>query len=447
MVVRSIISRPASIVVLVLAGAALVALIGINITPQRSTAPDRAPQARDELRPDRYIVVLRDDVSRAQSVADEHARDHGAQVEHVYDNAFKGYAAYIPPSRLDQVEADSRVQFVEQDRAVEAFAQTTPTGVDRIQADSSSTQAGNGSGSVNVGVAVIDSGIASHTDLNVNGGYNCTGGRTTNYTDGNGHGSHVAGTIGAKDDSAGVVGAAPGTSLYAVKVLNNQGWGWQSWVNCGIDWVAGNAASKSIKVANMSLGGSGSEDEKCDPATGTYTGTDSQHKAICTAVYKGLTFVVAAGNDNQDLAGFTPAAYDEVLTVTAIADGDGQPGGLKNPTCRTGETDDTPASFSNWTTSNTTSSDANHTIAAPGVCINSTWLKGGYKTISGTSMASPHVAGSAALCIGSGICTSGMTPSQLIAKLRTDAAAQPTSYGYTYSGSNHYDRLVYDGSY
>ncbi len=291
-------------------------------------------------------------------------------------------------------------------------------------------------------VAVIDTGSGPHADLNIVGGKNCSTGKPTNYNDGNGHGTHVAGTIGARDDSSGVVGVAPGVPIYSVRVLNNAGSGTWSSVACGIDWVTANAALKGIKVANMSLGGSGSDDGNCGNSN-----NDALHKAICGSVAAGVTYVVAAGNSNADFAGFVPAAYNEVLTVAAEADFNGQPGGGAAATCRT-DVDETPADFSNFTTVG--SSDVGHTIAAPGVCILSTWKGGGYNTISGTSMASPHVAGTAALCIASGGCSG--SPSAVITKLRNDAAARPASYGFvgdpnSPNGNRYYGYLVYAGGY
>ncbi|HEX6306190.1 MAG TPA: S8 family serine peptidase, partial [Anaerolineales bacterium] len=188
------------------------------------------------------------------------------------------------------------------------------------------------------------------------------------------HGTHVAGSIAAIDDGVGVVGVAPGARIWAVKVLNSRGSGYTSWIVAGIDWVAANA--NTIEVANMSLGGSGFN--------------QAEYDAIQGAVNKGVAFAVAAGNSDADANNYSPAAFDNVLTVSALADFDGRPGGLGSQTCRRDQ-DDTLADFSNW-------GDAVQ-IAAPGVCILSTFPleQGEYGTISGTSMASPHAAGALAL--------------------------------------------------
>jgi len=232
---------------------------------------------------------------------------------------------------------------------------------------------------VNVDVAVIDTGIdASHPDLNVVASVNCSGGAPWKMScgsggaDDNGHGTHVSGTIGALDNGIGVVGVAPGARLWAVKVLNSQGSGYMSWIVAGIDYVAAHAGE--IEVANMSLG--------CECSSA------AMDTAITNAVAAGVVFVVAAGNNGTNADTFSPANHPDVITVSALADFDGIPGHLGSPTCRTDQ-DDTLADFSNW--------GATVEIAAPGVCITSTWPGGGYNTISGTSMASPHVAGAAAL--------------------------------------------------
>jgi subtilisin family serine protease len=138
---------------------------------------------------------------------------------------------------------------------------------------------------------------------------------------------------------------------------------------------------------------------------------------------KGVTFTVAAGNNGIDITGAIPANHPEVVTVTAMSDNDGKPGGTGGaPTCRSGESDDKYATFSNYATS---AADQSHTIAAPGVCIRSDWKNRGYNTMSGTSMAAPHVAAAVALCKTKGMCT-GRTAAEIVKELRSDAPA----YGF-----------------
>jgi subtilisin family serine protease len=396
---------------------------------------DRSASVASAAQPS-LIVVLRDGVD-AEQAASEHRARYGADVTHVYGAALRGYAAHLSANAMAAVARDPRVAFISEDREVWATDEL-PTGLDRIDAEQSSKGWQNNSGPA---VAVIDTGSGPHSDLNIAGGKNCSTGKS--FNDGNGHGTHVAGTIAARINGTGVVGVLPGAPIYSVRVLNNRGSGSWSSVVCGIDWVTANAASLGIKVANMSLGGTGSDDSNCGNSN-----NDALHRAICNSVAAGVTYVVAAGNSGADLKGFVPAAYDEVLAVTAMSDSNGRSGGGGGaPTCRTGETDDAPATFSNYAT---TVADRQHTIAAPGVCIKSTWKGGGYNTISGTSMASPHAAGTVAVCIASTACA-GLTPSGIVGKIGSDAAAQPVAYGFTgdanSGGTKYYGHLIYAGGY
>lgn len=248
--------------------------------------------------------------------------------------------------------------------------QIIPTGVDRIDAERS-TKTGRG-----VGVAILDTGIdASHPDLarNVRGGASFVPDEPTLY-DFNGHGTHVAGIVAALDNGIGVRGVAPEANLYAVKVLGGNGGGSISGVIKGVNYVANHV--DQIQLANMSLGASGVNQVE----------SQALQIAIRRATQKGVTFIVAAGNEGKANYGTIPAAFPEAITVTALADTDGKQGG-QGPANRAGE-DDSFASFSNYGKAD---------IAAPGVGILSTLPGGGYGTMSGTSQAAPHVAGVAAL--------------------------------------------------
>jgi subtilisin len=380
----------------------------------------------------RYIVVLKDSAN-ADAVAGR-ATTLGATVNSLF-GSINTLVVSLPLLRLGSLQRDPRVAFVTPDRPVRLLDNAAgatggvPTGVQRIGAAPLANVAGPAK---KAAVAIVDTGIMARPDLNVVGGTDCAndllgdllGGGGGPTKDNNGHGTHVSGIVAAKDTGLGVVGVSPGTPLYAVRVFSSFGSGSLSNVVCGLNWVAENAAADNIKVVNMSLGGEGTDDGHC----GT-TDQDAFHAAVCRVTAAGVTVVVAAGNDGGDLAKTVPASYDETLAVTAMADFDGKPGGLfQGPsTCSTKGTDDTAATFSDYAVPG--APDAGHVIAAPGVCITSTWNDGKTKSISGTSMASPHVAGLVARCIDAGPCA-GMSPAQIIAKLRADAAARPADQGF-----------------
>jgi subtilisin len=375
------------------------------------------------------------------------ARGLGVAARFSYGSALFGFAGRIPEGRLQALENDPRVLYVDLDAPVaipvprtsappwctpdsthpacsgdgggSGSAQVLPWGVDRIDAD---LNGGDGSG---VHVYVIDTGIdADHPDLqaHLGNGYAVTtckgGGCTTSWDDDHSHGTHVAGTIGALDNGIDVVGVAPEVTLHAVKVLAKSGSGSRSGVIEGIDWVMQQVVLRGEPaVANMSLGGSGSKTGTCYPDH--FEGQDSYHQAICNAAHAGVVFAVAAGNDGADAELAVPAAYDDaVITVTATSDPDNWP------------------SWSNWGNGNGTYPDpAPVSLAAPGVNILSTGMGGGTTIKSGTSMAAPHVAGALALYLDS---YTGSSDYDAFTSARAAllSAAEMTDTGSSFSNSS-----------
>jgi subtilisin family serine protease len=276
---------------------------------------------------------------------------HRFRAEHVFSEAVRGFSAQLTIAQMAALERHPLVDYIEADGTMVANAQTTPWGITRIGAAGKSSLPG-------VNAYIIDTGVdTAHPDLTVVGHVNFAGGPNR---DCNGHGTHVAGTVAAIDNAIDVVGVAAGAALRGVKVLGCGGSGSTSGVIKGVDWVKNNAVTPA--VANMSLSG------------GASTTLDN---AVKNAANSGVTFVLAAGNSGANACNYSPAragTHNGVLTVAATDSADNEP------------------SWSNY--GNCVD------IWAPGVGVESTRRGGGTTTLSGTSMASPHVAGTAARYLG-----------------------------------------------
>lgn len=312
-------------------------------------------QARGEALAGSYIVVLRDGEDGRRL-----ARKYAADPEYVYSSALSGFAATLSPRQVEKVRRDPAVLAVEQDQPVVADATQAVTsggglyGLDRtdqraLPLSGGYTYAGTAGA---VTAYVIDTGIATaHPDFGGRAAnvYDALGG---NGQDCNGHGTHVAGTIGGT-----TYGLAKAVRLRGVRVLGCNGSGSTAGIIAAVDWVRSNAVRPA--VANLSLGGGYSS---------------ALNNAVSTLSASGVFVAVAAGNENQNACNASPASAPAATTVAAS------------------DKTDTRASFSNYGSCVDT--------YAPGVGISSTWLSGGTNTISGTSMASPHVAAVAALYKG-----------------------------------------------
>jgi subtilisin len=341
----------------------------------------------------RYIVVLKKSAT-VKGVRDRHAKREGLRADRSFSKVFRGFAGKMSAEQVQALRSDPDVAAVVPDELVEAAGQLTPTGVLRIGGRASSAARIDGvDARVDADVAVVDTGIdGNHPDLNVAGGYNCTSADRTAWRDDNHHGTHVAGTIGALDNGYGVVGVAPGVRLWAVRILDATGYGLLSWYVCGLDWIAtqrdpNDPSRPLIEAVNMSVTKWGSDDNNCG-----FTNNDILHQAICRVVAAGIPVIAAAANDHANAASRVPASYNEVITVSALADTDGKAGGLGGNRCYSWggyDVDDTFADFSNY--------GADVDIMAPGKCIWSTLPGNSFGYSSGTSMAAPAVTGAVAL--------------------------------------------------
>lgn len=375
--------------------------------------------------PDRYIVEVQAGVNPAVV-----APGHGIAPDFVYRRAVNGFAGHVPPGRLAALAADARVLRIVPDRTVTAIGkpsgggggstQVVPEGVKRIGAAPGSL-AYTGAG---VGVAVVDTGVdLNHADLQPLGraSFSAFG---SSAQDDNGHGSHVAGTIAARNNTTDVVGVAPGATIYAVKVLDAAGSGSDAGVTAGLEWVAANAAlvTPRIRVVNMSLG-----------RAGTLNDNPIQRAAIQTLVNNGIAVVVAAGNDaTLEVSQQVPSGYPEVIAVASTT----AKAGTNQYRLFSGVIGaDTASHFtSDGAFSPTTGIGVS--ISAPGedqenitkagyiqgVGILSVKLGGGTTRMAGTSMASPQTAGVAALIWQKALSGGGSVSAEDIrTRLRTGA--------------------------
>ncbi|SDD47546.1 S8 family peptidase [Actinokineospora iranica] len=376
--------------------AAVTIAAGVSLAAPASAAEGQVLGADQSTAiPGSYIVILKD-----ATKADALAAKHGGTIKQRYSAVARGYAAAMSERQAKRLAADPAVAYVEADQTVRLTAdQANPPswGLDRIDQrdlplDSKYSYASTAS---NVNAYVIDTGINfGHTEF---GGRAVSGIDTvdndSDATDCQGHGTHVSGTIGGS-----TYGVAKGVKLIGVRVLNCQGSGSTSGVIAGVDWVTANHAKPA--VANMSLGG---------PVS---TALD---QAVRRAITAGVTFAVASGNSGANACNYSPARVTEALTV--------------NASTRT----DARASFSNYGTCTD--------LFAPGEGITSAWIGGSTasRTISGTSMAAPHVAGAAALYLAA-------NPSASPAAVNSAVITAATTGKITNPGTGSPNRLLHTGS-
>jgi len=369
-------------------------------TTATTVAPAMAAPATGQIRlagtatavPGSYIVVLKDGAVSTKSVG--LARGYGARVRQTFGAVLNGFEAGMTEAAAKRLAADPSVAYVEQNQTISLSAtQTGATwGLDRIdqRARPLSTTYTYSTTASNVTAYIIDTGILySHSDFGgrASFGYDAVG---TGGVDCNGHGTHVAGTVGGT-----TYGVAKAVKLVGVRVLNCAGSGTTAGVIAGVNWVTSNA--KKPAVANMSLGG------------GVSTTLDN---AVASSISSGVTYALAAGNSTANACNSSPARVASAITVGATTSTDAK------------------ASYSNYGTC--------LDIFAPGSSITSDWYTSSTatNTISGTSMASPHVAGAAALVLS-------VNPAYTPAQVRDSLVASSTLNVVTSPGTGSPNRLLF----
>lgn len=362
---------------------------------------------------------IRQRAKAAREATDEVTQRHGVKARYRYGHAVTGFSARMTEAQAAQLAADPGVTSVRVARKVKLAGEVIPTGIARVNAWTANTVPGS---DLDAHVAVIDTGIgpadaagvptgAPFTDLNLAGGVNCfddPGTPSVNeayvpgspkasdgwFGDTDGHGTHVAGTIGARHNGVGTVGVAPGVNLWSVRVFKGQ-IGSEAAIVCGLDWAIGTHSNDTpdIDVVNLSIETSRIDYQEDCTAILADPGSDPMQKSVCTLTLMNVPVVAAAGNDGADANFTAPGGFDQVITVGAMTDTDGTGGGLgPGAGCGYGgERDDTYASYSNY--------GVDVDIVAPGTCVassNAANPDGGPVYMTGTSMAAPHVTGAIA---------------------------------------------------
>jgi subtilisin family serine protease len=368
------------------------------LTASLAVAKDEKFRKADKKVPEQYIVVLNDDVEDVDAVSDELSLKHAGLREHVYTKALKGFSVKMSEGQARKLAENELVAWVEEDGevSIDTTQSGATWGLDRIDQrdrplNGTFVYTRTGSG---VKAYIIDTGIRrTHTQFGgraIHGYTAINDGRGS--TDCNGHGTHVAGTVGGS-----TYGVAKSVTLVAVRVLGCSGSGSWSGIIAGVDWVRGNHAAGQPAVANMSLGGGASS---------------SVDTAVNNCINDGVTFAIAAGNSNANACNYSPARVGAAITVGSTTSSDAR------------------SSFSNYGTC--------LDLFAPGSSITSAWSTGdtATNTISGTSMAAPHVAGVAALYLQS-------NPSASPSTVRSALVNNSTTNRISSAGTGSPNRLLF----